>query len=500
MTTEMMFTYQTRLVLNDKQDELLQQYACLLNKVERSLYAEVAQGKLSASCKNSFLKRFNITARQFNACRVNLDGKIEACRSGQKRAVESLSEQISSLDKRIQFLEKKSSKKLILHQKKRRRTILKHRLNSIMQDCKEKRVRLCFGSKKLFNAQFHLEKNGFSSHVEWKKVWQKNRSSEFFTLGSKDEIAGNQTCKMTLQENGKLSLRLRLPKAFENSHGKYLEISDVAFDYGQPQVLAALRNPKGQAISYRFKKDAKSWRIFASTTLQTTEPISQEGIGVIGIDVNTDHIAYIETDRFGNPVKSNTYSWISYGKTKWQVKAVTGDLCKEIVQQAKATKKPIVIEDLDFRKKKLSLKDDRNKKFARLLSSFAYGLFFTCLIARAFKEGVKIHRVNPAFTSTIGRVNYAKRYGLSTHLAAALCIARRYQKFSESPCSSHGNIPDGKGSHVAFVLPVRNRTKHVWHFWGRVKKKLTTVLAAHFQAIRRSSSPPSPTLVTANSS
>ena len=107
------------------------------------------------------------------------------------------------------------------------------------------------------------------------------------------------------------------------------------------------------------------------------------------------------------------------------------------------------------------------------------------LIARAFKEGIVIFQVYPAYTSIIGRINFAKRYGLSIHLAAALCIERRYQKFSEAPYSFIGKIPDGKGSHVAFVLPVRNRTKHAWHFWGQLKKKLKMVLAAHFQAINR---------------
>lgn len=48
------------------------------------------------------------------------------------------------------------------------------------------------------------------------------------------------------------------------------------------------------------------------------------------------------------------------------------------------------------------------------------------LLARAFKQGVIVIQVNPAYTSIIGRINFAKRYGLSVHLAAALCIARRY--------------------------------------------------------------------------
>jgi len=446
----------------------------------------VAKGKTSASCKNEFLKTHGITARQFNACRVSLEGKISACRSGQEQAIVSLKQQISQLEKRLSHLERKPSKLFILHQKKRRQTTLQKRLARLEDDYKQERVRLCFGGKKLFRAQFHLEKNGFASHQEWKETWEDKRNSEFFILGSKDETAGNQTCTARIKENGQLCLRLRLPGALEKKHGKYIQIDNVSFAYGQEAILTSLKNPDGQALSYRFKKDAKGWRIFLSTNLKKPEPISREGIGVIGIDLNVDHIAYIETDRFGNPIGKRIVPWVSYGKTRGQLKALTGDICKEIVDKAKETKKPLVIEKLDFKKKKLALNEKGNDKFARLLSSFAYGLFFISLMARAFKHGIAVHQVNPAFTSVIGRVNYAQRYGLSTHLAAALCIARRHQKFSEAPCSPTGKISDGKGSHVAFVLPVRNRTKHVWHFWGQVKKKLTTVLAAHFQAIKKS--------------
>jgi IS605 OrfB family transposase len=497
MKNEMTLSYQTRFVLNKEQEDVLDKCAVILSTVERSLYAEVAKGNTSESCKNYFLKKFNITARQFNACRVSLEGKIEACKASQERTLDGLKPQIAILDRKIQLLEKKPSKLFILHQKKRRRATLLHRFTSIERDIKQKRVPLCFGGKKLFNAQFYLEKNNFNSHLEWKKAWEAKRNSEFFVLGSKDESSGNQTCTAQLQSNGKFCLRLRLPKDLEEKHGKYIKIQDVTFAYGQEAILAALNH--GQAISYRFKKDGKSWKVFASTSLKKAEPHSLEGNGVIGIDLNADHIAYMETDRFGNPITKKTLPWISYGKTKGQFKATTGDLCKEIISYAKETKKPIVIEKLDFQKKKCALKHE-NKKFARLLSSFSYGMFFVFLLARAFKHGIEVHQVNPAFTSIIGRVNYAQRYGLSIHLAAALCIARRYQQFSESPCSPKRNIPNGKGGHVAFVLPERNRTKHVWHFWGQVKKKIATVLVAHFQAIRnRSLSPPSPTFAIGNS-
>jgi IS605 OrfB family transposase len=486
MTNETILSYQTRLILTEEQEKILQSYAFLLSKVERSLYAEIAKGHRSVSCKNAFLKRFAITARQFNSCRVNLDGKIAACQAGQQHAFISLKQQIEALDKRIQFLENKPSKHFELHQKKRRRGILLHRLVVLEEMIKQKKVRLCFGGKRLFHAQYHLEQNGFATHAEWKKNWEAQRNSEFFLLGSKDESSGNQTCTASLQSNGKLSLRLRLPKALEGQFGKYLMIHDVAFAYGQEAIKAALNQE--QALSYRFKKDAKSWRVFVSTALKKAERISLDEHGVIGIDLNADHVAYVETDRFGNLVTKEVISWISYGKTKEQLKALTGDICKAIVDKAKSVKKPLVIEKLDFQTKKIALREG-NKKFARLLSSFAYGQFFSFLTARACKHGIEIHRVNPAFTSITGRVNYAKRYGLSIHLAAAFCIARRYQKFSEAPCSPNGEIPDGKGNHVAFALPERNRTKHVWHFWGQVKKKLKAVLAAHYQARNRSLNP-----------
>jgi len=494
----MTLTYQTRLALNEKQEMVLHEYACLLSTVERALYAEVAKGKTSASCKNAFLKIYGITARQFNACRVSLEGKISACKAGRERAIASLKQQIASLDKKVQDLAKKPSKHFVLHQKKRRIVSLSYRLASLEEDRKRGCVRLCFGGKKLFRAQFYLEKSGFTSQQEWKDCWAARRNSEFFVLGSKDETAGNQTCTANAKVGG-LSLRLRLPGALAK-YGKYLEIENVVFAYGHEAVVASLNHPDGQALSYRFKKDEKGWRVFASTALKKTEPVSQEGCGVIGIDLNIDHIAYIETDRFGNPLERKKFSWVSNGKSKHQLRALTGDLCKTIINKAKETNKPLVIEKLDFQKKKLSLKEKGRSRQSRLLSGFAYGLFYVFLIARAYKHGIIIHQVNPAFTSIMGRVNYAKRYGLSIHLAAALCIARRYQKFSEAPCSPEGMIPDGKGGHVAFVLPARNRMKHVWHFWGQVKKKLTTVLAAHFRAIsNRSLSPPSPTHVIGTS-
>jgi transposase len=59
------------------------------------------------------------------------------------------------------------------------------------------------------------------------------------------------------------------------------------------------------------------------------------------------------------------------------------------------------------------------------LSSFAYNQVIQYLKAAAFRAGVQIIQVNPAYTSTIGAVNYAARFGISIHQGAAIAIARR---------------------------------------------------------------------------
>jgi hypothetical protein len=111
--------------------------------------------------------------------------------------------------------------------------------------------------------------------------------------------------------------------------------------------------------------------------------------------------------------------------------------------------------------------------------------------------GVLAKQVNPAYTSVIGRIKYAERYGLSIHLAAALTIGRRYLRFSEKVPSILSEIPDGKDSHVTLSLPVRNRDKHVWSIWSYLSKKLRTALAAHFRTAKsRSKSSSKPALET----
>ncbi len=152
-----------------------------------------------------------------------------------------------------------------LHQKKRRLATLKARLASMKSDQEAGVVRLCFGSRRLFRAQFDLAANGYADHAEWKRDWQAARGDQFFVLGSQDETAGNQTCQARIQEDGALCLRLRLPNVLG---GTTLEIGNVRFAHGQEQIVAALgRSERIQSISKNGKPIVK--RIGSCVTPKT---------------------------------------------------------------------------------------------------------------------------------------------------------------------------------------------------------------------------------------
>ena len=137
-------------------------------------------------------------------------------------------------------------------------------------------------------------------------------------------------------------------------------------------------------------------------------------------------------------------------------------------------------------------------KLARDLSLFAYNATIQALKSRAFRFGVEVYQVNPAYTSVIGRCTYADKYGLTVHEAAAMVIARRFLGVSERLPRNLDRVPDGKGGHVTLSLPVRNRDKHVWTSWRQVRRDLRVAPAGQIRATKSRSSRPLPVCCESN--
>jgi IS605 OrfB family transposase len=154
------------------------------------------------------------------------------------------------------------------------------------------------------------------------------------------------------------------------------------------------------------------------------------GDGMIGVDLNPSVIGWSYCDSEGNLKAKGQIKINIQDKNKNQTKAIIGDVVKQLVDLASNYKCPIAIENLDFSKKKITMKE-QGIRYSKMLSNFAYSSFSQMLISRAARWGVEVRLVNPAYLSLIGLTKFLGMYGLSSDTSAALVLARRALRKSE---------------------------------------------------------------------
>lgn len=490
----------------------------------------LAQAPAGPSFKNDYLRRFDITARQFNAVRQYVEGLANNRVENLKNQEKILTDKIQTTQKLLPKIEKQidkarkageSPEKIQrfthnLHQKKRKMGNLLERQSKVIQAMHLPYASgLCFGGRKLFHSQFHLEDNGYKDHQEWLSDWRSSRISQFFVLGSKDETSGCQGCVARVVDDGSFMLDLRLPDGGDSGE-KRITIGPLRFPYQEDKLRSALlahtelskktlpkktfisKNGKSyprvvypenlSALSWRFLKDKKGWRVMVSFDEGKPPIVTDSRLGVIGVDVNADHLAWSELDRFGNPVASGSISCVTYGKSTEQAAAIIESAAIFLSDMALRTGKPLVLEHLDFSKKKSQISEASGARYARMLSSLAYKKIYTAISVRTAKDGVAVKTVNPAYTSVLGRLHWADRYGLTVHEGAAVAIGRRELRLREVPAhrvvggEKVFTLPDGRNGRVTLVAPVRKRSKHVWSYLSQIHRKLKAALAAQHYA------------------
>ena len=218
-------TYQDRLALDASQQRWLGAFGELYGRLQRTLYASIARGENASQLKPQFCAEHGLSARQFNAMRLELEGKISGTVELLKLRKKELKGDVQSVTRSIARLDKDIAGQRKLHASAKAKSTafsLKHhdtlckrlfgkkrRLQSLQAKAKDVDARLkapvpgiCFGSRKLFNQQFYLHQTDFgageSGHAAWRRAWRDSRSHQFFVIGSKDETAGNQSCKARL--------------------------------------------------------------------------------------------------------------------------------------------------------------------------------------------------------------------------------------------------------------------------------------------------------------
>ena len=453
----MQVTIQAKLVLDDKTKAFLDETAKYTAKLRGKLLKDLLSKEKINELKKQYIAEYGLLARQFNSLANDVKAAIASAKELKKLDLQECKNRHKALNKRIKSLTKKLAKtssacgvagkksprkqlRFQIHHKKRKLA----RLQAKIAKLEKNKLSICFGTKKLFHKQFHLKENSYNNHQQWLEDFRNARTNRIFYLGSHDEKFGNQNCQWLA---GKLQIRV-LP-ALEDKFGKYVEICPD-FKYGHDIIDFAIKNQ--QALNYRFVRKQRGWYLFLTTKREPVEITTNKELGAIGVDLNKDHLAWAETDRFGNLVDFSHVNTPTQDRRKEQVKATLSEAIKQVVQHAKDRQKPIVIEKLNFSKKKTAF-EGMSKAYRRMLSYFAYSLFYMLMLSRAWRQGVQVILVAPNYSSIIGKYKFSQMYGISIHIAASLVLARRGLRFSE-------RLP----ANYARCLAV-HKHRHVWNSW-----------------------------------
>lgn len=195
------------------------------------------------------------------------------------------------------------------------------------------------------------------------------------------------------------------------------------------------------------------------------------GDGTVGIDINYDRIAVTETDENGNLLSHKVFPFYTESKRSGQIKQILSETLEQVFVYAGQKKKPITAESIkSIQRKKFY---DKHRKKHRHISMFASACIRGLLTSKSLKYHLSVRFVNPAYTSKAGKMKYMRRFGLSVHESAALCIARRGLGFKETlPPYLKPYLTDAKQ---------RASISSQWGSLTKLIKKVTTQALYHYK-------------------
>ena len=161
-----------------------------------------------------------------------------------------------------------------------------------------------------------------------------------------------------------------------------------------------------------------------------SDVVTRSNYGTIGLDFNKGFVTLSETNQYGHLVKTEfmSYHFKSGNKTKTDLQAIAN----HVVILALRTGKDVCIENLDFRVTKSKTEAKIGKKYNEMLHSLAYREFSEALESVTYRNGVELHKVNPAWTSWLAERIYCKPMKLNIHTGASYVIARRGQGYNDA--------------------------------------------------------------------
>ena len=437
------FTITTELKLNKEYNQLVGKYISdyieLFNKIKRLTFHRIKNyyiknGKITQEDKNiiyaQLKEEFDLTTRAIDAIMSNMLGRYEAIKEIKKFEQKSLERKISTLEKELTRLKderalqrinlnnnskdfnftKYKNLKIKIYWKLNRLNTKKQKLKNLEKEIETGKYKVCFGTKKLLQKDY--------------KEFVKKRDSEIYYLGRAREKSCNNNFQVEYSsKTNQFYFRIRKEIDLDNDKFVYGQFNFNNKDY--TNLFKNLLRTKESALTYRIKvKDNKVLlQIIYNFEHNKGLCVTRNSYGVIGVDFNKGFVSVSETDKYGNLI--NTFN-INYQYSKGN--QTTNDfqiIATQLKDYCLNIGKDLVIEKLDFTKKKDNLISKRGKKYNEMLSSLAYSKFDSIITSKCVRNRIFLHKVNPAWTSWIAKQKYCPKMKLNIHSGASYVIARR---------------------------------------------------------------------------
>jgi transposase, IS605 OrfB family, central region len=305
---------------------------------------------------------------------------------------------------------------------------------STISSCKERGQnpkKVIFGSRKLFE---QLKKNHLTGkrRKQLKIKWKESRQGNLYSRGDKSKQGNlnlrfewiNDKLYLRINTGNKQYIYAKVIRSVERKNDKWIEFMfmlENAYKYGA-------------WFPYSVRLKVKNGNVYAFISIEEKLPpiTIKKDNGIIGIDVNAYpfHLALAFTSKDGNLEKYQSISLnelLEVNSEKRQY--LEWQIAHKIIKIAKEESKAIAIENL----KKLP-KGKRGDGFPKLrgrLQKWSYKRLLNKIEILAKRNGIEIIKVNPAYTSLIGKLKYSPQYNIDKDIAGAYVIARRGLGFKE---------------------------------------------------------------------
>lgn len=431
------YTTETRLYTKNNEDiikyfdEIKEQYNYILRKV---YYIIRNDPKLNTDLLNTELQnKYNISKRTANSIIKTVQGRINSIKELKKTEVKQNQYKLERISKKLEKLipmlldlklkaKENDIKDLTKYRNLKTKTAflkirkdkLVNKIKSLNHQLETNKFKITFGTKKLLKQSLEEFLN--------------KRDNQMVFLGSKDETSCNSTFQLKyVSKINQFIMKIRKDFKYKDAKGEERYVYGKCFFNNYKKLLKEILKSKNSPLTYQIIQRNNKYYLQCTFEINNCNlSLTDNAQGVIGIDFNKGFVAISQTNKYGHLVSIDkmTYRFGSGNKAKNDLLLIINKLTELAIY----TGKDIVVEDLNFLKKRsktMQGKSQKGKKYNKMTHSLAYRMFLDRAEQICNKRNVGLIKVNPAWTSWIAKNKFCDKMKLNIHTGAAFVIARR---------------------------------------------------------------------------